>query len=61
MHKAPANEPVRGAVDLAYRVTRPEHDVLNPKGVNVIRFFAGEGIRLWAPVRSPPRRASGAT
>ncbi|MFG1656075.1 phage tail sheath family protein [Micromonospora chersina] len=47
VHKAPANEPVRGAVDLAYRVTRPEHDVLNPKGVNVIRFFAGEGIRLW--------------
>ncbi|MET7966561.1 phage tail sheath subtilisin-like domain-containing protein [Micromonospora sp. NPDC005305] len=47
VHKAPANEPVRGAVDLAYRVTRPEHDVLNPKGVNVIRFFSGEGIRLW--------------
>ncbi|MFG2052790.1 phage tail sheath family protein [Micromonospora sp. NPDC048930] len=47
VHKAPANEPVRGAVDLAYLVTRPEHDVLNPKGVNVIRYFAGEGIRLW--------------
>ncbi|SBT42071.1 phage tail sheath family protein [Micromonospora narathiwatensis] len=47
VHKAPANEPVRGAVDLACRVTRPEHDVLNPKGVNVIRYFAGEGIRLW--------------
>ncbi|WP_319464211.1 phage tail sheath family protein [Micromonospora sp. RTP1Z1] len=47
VHKAPANEPVRGAVDLGYLVTRPEHDVLNPKGVNVIRYFAGEGIRLW--------------
>ncbi|MFE9655179.1 phage tail sheath family protein [Micromonospora sp. NPDC006431] len=47
VHKAPANEPVRGAVDLACLVTRPEHDVLNPKGVNVIRYFAGEGIRLW--------------
>jgi uncharacterized protein len=47
VHKAPANEPVRGAVDLGYRVTRPEHDVLNPKGVNVIRYFAGEGIRVW--------------
>ncbi|SCG52021.1 hypothetical protein GA0070609_2610 [Micromonospora echinaurantiaca] len=47
VHKAPANEPVRGAVDLAYLVTRPEHDVLNPKGVNVIRYFAGEGIRVW--------------
>jgi hypothetical protein len=47
VHKAPANEPVRGAVDLAYMVTRSEHDVLNPKGVNCIRFFAGEGIRVW--------------
>lgn len=47
VHKAPANEPVRGAVDLGHLVTRPEHDVLNPKGVNVIRYFAGEGIRLW--------------
>ncbi|MEH0846027.1 phage tail sheath subtilisin-like domain-containing protein [Micromonospora sp. CPCC 205711] len=47
VHKAPANEPVRGAVDLEYLVTRPEHDVLNPRGVNVIRYFAGEGIRVW--------------
>jgi phage tail sheath protein FI len=47
VHKAPANEPVRGAVDLSYLVTRPEHDVLNPRGVNCLRFFAGEGIRVW--------------
>lgn len=47
VHKAPANEPVRGAVDLAYLVTRPEQDVLNPRGVNCIRFFSGEGIRVW--------------
>jgi len=47
VHKAPANEPVRGAVDLTYLVTRPEQDVLNPKGVNCIRYFSGEGIRVW--------------
>ena len=48
MHKAPANEPIAGgAVDLAYRVTRQEQDVLNPAGVNCIRFFPGEGIRVW--------------
>ncbi|MDM4722264.1 phage tail sheath subtilisin-like domain-containing protein [Micromonospora sp. WMMA1363] len=47
VHKAPANEPVRGAVDLAHRVTRSEQDVLNPKGVDVIRFFPDEGIRVW--------------
>jgi phage tail sheath protein FI len=47
VHKAPANEPVRGAVDLTYLVTRSEQDVLNPKGVNCIRYFSGEGIRVW--------------
>ncbi|MEV0272952.1 phage tail sheath subtilisin-like domain-containing protein [Hamadaea sp. NPDC050747] len=47
VHKAPANEPVRGAVDLARQLTRSEQDVLNPKGVNCIRSFAGEGIRVW--------------
>jgi uncharacterized protein len=47
VHKAPANEPIRGAVDLTYLVTRPEQDILNPKGVNCIRFFSGEGIRVW--------------
>jgi phage tail sheath protein FI len=47
VHKAPANEPVRGAVDLSYRVTKVEQDVLNPAGVNCIRFFPTEGIRVW--------------
>ncbi|WP_027345344.1 phage tail sheath family protein [Hamadaea tsunoensis] len=47
VHKAPANEPVRGAVDLSYLITRSEQDVLNPAGVNCIRFFSGEGIRVW--------------
>ncbi|MGI5240975.1 phage tail sheath family protein [Dactylosporangium sp. CA-139066] len=47
VHKAPANEPVRGAVDLAYRVTRAEQELLNPAGVNCIRYFPAEGIRIW--------------
>ncbi|GAA2396116.1 phage tail sheath family protein [Dactylosporangium salmoneum] len=47
VHKAPANEPVRGAVDLAYRVTRQEQELLNPAGVNCIRYFPAEGIRVW--------------
>jgi phage tail sheath protein FI len=47
VHKAPANEPVRGVVDLTYRVTRAEQDMLNPKGVNCIRYFAAEGVRVW--------------
>ena len=47
VHKAPANEPVRGVVDLTYRVTRSEQDLLNPRGVNCIRYFANEGVRVW--------------
>lgn len=47
VHKAPANEPVRGAVDLSYRVTKAEQDILNPAGVNCIRHFPAEGIRIW--------------
>ena len=47
VHKAPANEVVRGAVEVATQVTRGEQDLLNPIGVNVIRAFPGRGIRVW--------------
>jgi len=47
VHKAPANEVVRGAVNLEINITRNEHDLLNPEGINVIRAFPGRGIRVW--------------
>lgn len=47
VHKAPANEIVRGALGLGVMVTKGEHDLLNPIGVNVIRSFPGRGIRVW--------------
>jgi hypothetical protein len=47
VHKAPANEVVRGAVGLAYNMTKGEQEVLNPEGVNCIRAFPGMGIRVW--------------
>lgn len=47
VHKAPANEVVRGALGLEVNVTKGEHDLLNPIGVNVIRSFPGRGIRVW--------------
>ena len=47
VHKAPANTVVRGIVELAQDVTKREQDMLNPKGINVIRFFPGSGIRVW--------------
>jgi phage tail sheath protein FI len=47
VHKAPANEIVRGAIDLGLQVSRGEQDTLNPIGVNCIRSFPGRGIRVW--------------
>lgn len=47
VHKAPANEPVRGALNLTHILTRQDQEVLNPAGVNVIRFFTREGAMLW--------------
>lgn len=47
VHKAPANEVVRGAVALETDISRGEQDNLNPRGINCIRSFAGRGIRVW--------------
>ncbi len=47
VHKAPANEIVRGALGLKYTVTKGEQDLLNPKGINCIREFSNRGIRVW--------------
>ncbi len=47
VHKAPANELVRGALNLTYLLTRDELGLLNENGVNCIRLFAREGIRVW--------------
>jgi phage tail sheath protein FI len=49
VHKAPANEVVRGALGLKYNISRGEQDILNPKGINCIRDFSrrGRGIRVW--------------
>jgi phage tail sheath protein FI len=46
VHKAPANELVRGALGLKYNVSKGEQDLLNPKGINAIRFM-NNGIRIW--------------
>jgi uncharacterized protein len=47
VHKAPANEIVRGALSLAAEVTLGEQEELNPNGVNCIRSFTGRGILVW--------------
>jgi phage tail sheath protein FI len=38
---------VRGALNVTYRVTSQEQGVLNPSGVNCIRWFPREGVLVW--------------
>jgi Bacteriophage tail sheath protein len=47
VHKAPANEVVRGALRFSRHVTQGQQDVLNPEGVNCLRYFEGRGNRVW--------------
>jgi phage tail sheath protein FI len=47
VHKAPANEVVRGAIRFETDVNFDEQGVLNPIGVNCLRFFPGRGNRVW--------------
>jgi uncharacterized protein len=46
VHKAPANEPVLGALGLKYRVSKEQQGDLNNKGVNCIRNLNGN-ILVW--------------
>jgi len=45
--KAPANEVIRGALDVELGITKVEQGLLNPIGVNCIRPFGTRGIRVW--------------
>lgn len=58
VHKAPANYDLRGILTrdltptegpLEYVITKGQQDILNPRGINVIRDFRanGQGIRVW--------------
>jgi phage tail sheath protein FI len=47
VHKAPANEVVRGALSLEMQLTKQEHDLLNPIGINCLRGFPNRGLRVW--------------
>jgi len=47
VHKAPANEVIRGVLSLETQITKNEHGLLNPTGINCIRAFPGAGIRVY--------------
>jgi phage tail sheath protein FI len=45
--KSPGNEIVRGALRFERNISHGEQELLNPRGVNCLRFFPGRGYRLW--------------
>lgn len=47
VHKAPANEQVRGIRGLQLDISKGDQAILNPRGVNCIRTFRGRGTRVW--------------
>ena len=49
VHKAPANEVIRGIADLKFKLAKEEQDILNPRNINVLRNFREQnrGLRVW--------------
>ena len=45
--KSPGNETVRGAIRFETDISFADQELLNPRGVNCLRFFPGRGNRLW--------------
>ena len=45
--KAPANEVVFGLTQFEININKARQDVLNPEGINALRFFPGRGNRVW--------------
>jgi phage tail sheath protein FI len=45
--KAPANDTLRGVLDVERGITQNEQGLLNPIGINCIRPFGTRGIRIW--------------
>ena len=47
VHKAPANEQLRGALTLDAKLTLTEMGRLNEQSINVLRVIPGGGIKVW--------------
>ena len=45
--KAPANEVVRGALRFELDINFAQQEMLNPIGVNCLRYLSGRGFRVW--------------
>src|SRR5262249_49244421 len=55
VHKAPANDTLRGVLALERTLSDDEQGPLNEIGVNVIRSFPGKGIRVWGARTIAPK------
>lgn len=47
VHKAPANEEIQLASGLEIDINKQQHSVLNPLGINCLRYFNSHGYRVW--------------
>ena len=55
VYKAPANEAITSALSVEVPVTDDEQGPLNDLGINVIRSFKNDGIKIWgARTLAPP-------
>jgi hypothetical protein len=57
VHKAPANVVINGISGLYADITTREQDLLNPDGINALRFFPDRGRKVWGArtLSSDPR------
>ena len=58
VHKAPANQAIKGALDLEKALTDDEQGPLNEKGINVLRNFSGRGQVVWGARTIAPAEAT---
>lgn len=54
VHKAPANEQLRGVQRLEHEIRKEDQDGLNPLGINCLRVFRGRGLRVWGARTTSP-------
>ncbi|MEU5952115.1 phage tail sheath subtilisin-like domain-containing protein [Streptomyces sp. NPDC047525] len=47
VYKAPANEVVLGITEFEHKVNYDQQSLLNPEGINALRFFEGRSNRVW--------------
>jgi len=51
---APAGVPLKGVTGLSEQVTAQEASVLSPRGINLLRFFPGQGNEVWGARTTTP-------